>query len=157
MSLPAADSFSTLNQREALRLEASAYVARARTMMARARALVEADRVDAIALLTLRRAGLACHFQRYQRFKHGRIFDPVVARGLSSSALVARSMKVDCLQLGEVFGGYHARWRALRPTSWDAYRRDMLATTTMLGEHLDAELRAIGQLLAIAAFYDRAA
>lgn len=138
-----------------LQREAEAHVARALTMMSRARCLVEADRRDAIDLLTASRIRLGGHFKRYQAFKHGNIFDPVVEFGPASSKVVARTMKVDCMQLGELFGAYHARWLGMRPGEWSGYRRDMLETVEMLTGHLEAELRAMRQLLLISNLYRR--
>lgn len=122
-------------------------------MMGRARALVMADRVDAIRLLTARRNALDAHFQRYQRLKHASIFDPIVEYAPTSSKIVARTMKIDCMELGEVFGAYHNRWLNVQPSEWRMYRADMLATVDMLTTNLDAELRAIRQLIMISQFY----
>lgn len=140
--------------RRSLENEAEAYVKRAITMIDRARALVIADRVGAVGLLSAYRATLGNHFQSYQRFKHGRIFDPVVRHGTPSAQVVARSMKVDCLQLGEAFAGYNTRWLGQRAGEWSAYREDMLEVTAMLKVSLTAELRAMRQLLMISAFYE---
>lgn len=139
--------------RDALRRQAETYVAQAMVAMRRAQLLVEHDRVDTARLLTARRHALGSHFGRYQRFKHGSIFDPVVRHGPASSRVVARTMKVDCVELGEVFGAYTARWRDLRAADWPAYRRDMLTTVDMLTINLQAELRAIRQLLMISDLY----
>lgn len=145
--------FGDGDARGALRAEAEHYVARALTMVGRARALVAADRSGRVALLTARRVALHGHLQRYQRFKHGHIFDPVIRLGPPSSQVVARAMKIDCLALGEQFGAYHARWLCFSPGEWLRYRTDMLATTESLSTHLHAELRAMQQLLMISAFY----
>ncbi|RYF06122.1 MAG: hypothetical protein EOO77_27350 [Oxalobacteraceae bacterium] len=123
--------------------------------MNRARALVEAERLDCIKLLTARRVALAAHLQNYQRFKHNNIFDPVMLFGLSSSKVVARSMKVDCLALGEEFASYHTRWLGLHASEWHRYREDMLSTVDNLSAHLDAELRAMRQLIMISDFQQR--
>lgn len=138
-----------------LHAEADHYVARARTMMARARSLVEADRQDTIQLLNGRRVQLARHFQNYQRFKHANIFNPIIEFGPPSSKVVARTMKIDCMKLGEVFGGYYNRWLGLQSNEWNSYRIDMVETVDMLAVHLGAELRAMRQLLMIAEFYQR--
>ena len=123
-------------------------------MIGRARALVLGDRVRAISLLTKRRIALGACLQAYQRFKHGSIFDPVVRHGSASSQIVARTMKTDCLELGAVFGAHHAQWLALHPADWRAYRADTLSVSDMLIVRMEAELRAIRQLLMIADFYD---
>lgn len=133
--------------------EAEQFVARALTMMIRARYLVEADRISAIALLNACRKRLGEHFRRYQIFKHSQIFDPVVAFGPASSKIVARGMKIDCLQLGETFSTYSERWRKLSLQDWPTYRRDMIAHTEMITMNLQAELRAMRQLLTIAKFH----
>ena len=139
--------------RAALHREGEAYVARACTMMRRARALVVGDRVANVDLLAQQRERLAVDLARYQRFKHQRIFDPVVAHGSASSKIVARTMKFDCFQLGETFTAYHARWRHLRASEWSVYRRDMIDTVDLLHTSLAAEARAIRQLLLISHFY----
>jgi len=154
MSLPAASLFGSIAERDALEIEAAAQVARVALMMRRARALVAADRARCLSLLTARRAVLAAHLQRYQQFKHGRIFDPVVRYGSPSGTIVARTMKVDCMAMGEVFGAYHARWSRVRAPEWPGYRDDMITTVDLLLAHLDAELRAIRQLLLISRLYD---
>ena len=141
--------------RDALRVAAEANVARAVSMTRRARALVLADRVGATALLTAQSTKLGDHLQRYQRFKHGSIFDPVVRHGLPSSQVVARTMKVDCVEMGHVFGAHHARWQFLKPADWPVYREDLLVVADRLSAHLDAELRAIRQLLMLSSFYGR--
>lgn len=145
--------FGSSAQREALRFEAEGYVRRASLMMGRARALVTDDRVDAIALLTERRTALATHFQRYQRLKHGGVFDPIVEYAPTSSKIIARTMKIDCMELGEEFAAYHTRWLRVPPSEWRLYKADMLATVDKLEQRLEAELRAIRQLLMVAEFY----
>ena len=148
-----APSFEAAGARAVLNLQAEAYVARALTLLNRTRALVRADRVRAFGLLTARRVALASHLQRYQRFKHGQIFDPVVQHGRASSRVVAHTMKLDCMELGEVFSAYHNRWLGCRPSDWDAYARDTLSTVDMLTTNLNAELRAMRQLLMISDLY----
>ena len=135
--------------------EAALYVARARMMVARARTLVLADRQDAIDLLANRRRNLGEHFTRYQVFKHANIFDPIVEHGPASSKVVARSMKMDCLELGETYRAYLDRWLGLTPREWASYRRDMLAVAEVLATHLDVELCSMRQLLMISRFYRR--
>jgi len=151
---PAPSLFGAEAARDALCRRADGYVARATVMMRRARLLVLDDRAERIDLLTARRVALCEHFGRYQQFKHGSIFDPVVRHGRASSRIVARTMKLDCMALGERFGGYHARWLGMRRADWPHYRKDMLATVDMLSVHLRDELRAMRQLLTIADFYD---
>jgi len=153
MIADAVSLFGPAAARDALGREAETQVARAAIMMRRARMLVAADRQECLALLAARQLALAVHLQRYQRFKHGRIFDPVVQHGSPAAVIVARIMKVDCMQMGEVFGAYHARWLRLCAAEWPGYRRDMIATVDMLLMHLDAELRAIRQLLLISDLY----
>lgn len=145
--------FGSASARDTLRVKAEASVARASEMMNRARALVLDDRVHAIDLLTAKRIRLCEHFQRYQRFKHAQIFDPVVEYAPASSKVVARSMKIDCMALGERFAAYHNRWLGLKAHDWAAYRQDMLHTTEMMQANIAAEIRAIRQLLMISDLY----
>lgn len=145
--------FGSAEARAALHNEAEAYVSRAFTMMRRAEALVAGERIGSLALLAGNRDRLTAHLGRYQRFKHGQIFDPVVSHGPASSRIVARTMKLDCFQLGEVVTAYHARWRHLRATEWTIYRAEMAETIAMLQRSMEAELRAIRQLLMISTLY----
>jgi len=147
--------FASAKARRELTLQAETYVARALVSLNRAKALVVAERSDCIELLTARRLTLAAHLQSYQRFKHNNIFDPVMLFGLSSSKVVARTMKVDCLALGEEFAAYHTRWLRLHTSEWQRYREDMLSTVHSLSVHLDAELRAMRQLIMISDFQQR--
>ena len=147
--------FASAETRRELTLQAETYVARALVSLNRAKALVVADRSDCIELLAARRVTFAAHLQNYQRFKHSNIFDPVMLFGLSSSKVVARSMKVECLALGEEFTAYHTRWLGLHASEWQRYCRDMLATADNLSVHLDAELRAMRQLIMISDFQQR--
>lgn len=146
--------FGNLADREALRTQADAYVQRAISMLDRAEALVQADRMDAADVLSQRRSALALHFQSYQRFKHLQIFDPVVQHGPASSKVVARTMKVDCVLLGNQFNDYHVRWQFMQSADWHAYKRDMLQTVSNLRSNLTEELRAIRQLISLSAFYE---
>ncbi|RYE97844.1 MAG: hypothetical protein EOO77_38320 [Oxalobacteraceae bacterium] len=145
--------FGSATARAALGAEAEAYVARASQMISRARAIVQGDRVKALDLLEARRQTLCNHFGRYQRFKHGQIFNPIIDHAPASSKVVARSMKIDCIALGEIFAGYHSRWVGLRRDEWTAYRHDMLCTTEMMQANIAAEMRAIRQLLMISDIY----
>lgn len=147
--------FGSSDQRRALRLQAEGYVLRASLMMRRAQMLVANDRVDAVDLLTDRRTALGLHFQRYQQLKHGSIFDPIVTYAPTSSKIVARGMKIDCMELGQEFVEYQARWLRVPQLEWRWYKADMLATVSKLSFHLDAELRAIRQLLMVAEFYHK--
>lgn len=133
--------------------EADAYVVRARTMLRRAHVLIMADRVGSNALMARHRDRLTAHLRRYQRFKHERIFDPVLRHGLASSRIVARRMKLDCYQLGETITAYHARWRYLSAAEWPAHRADMLLIAGIIERSMQAELRAIRQLLMISTHY----
>ena len=145
--------FGPPEARTALQDRAEAYVSRAFTMMRRAEALVAGGRIGSLALLAGNRDRLTAHLGRYQRFKHGEIFDPVVLHGPASSKIVARTMKLDCFHLGEVVTAHHTRWRHLRASEWPMYRAEMIETVTMLRRSMEAELRAIRQLLMISTLY----
>lgn len=62
-------------------------------------------------------------------------------------------MKIDCIELGEIFSGYNNRWLGLEYNDWTYYRKDMLLTTEMMQENINAEIRAIRQLLIISSLY----
>lgn len=145
--------FGDASARLALASQGEAYVTRALIMLHRARSLVEADRSGCVALLTARRGALCAHLQRYQRFKHGSVFDPVVRHGHLSSRAIAQAMKIDCLALGEELAAYHTRWTRADAGEWQHYRLDMLSTAESLSIHLKAELRAMHQLIMVSEFY----
>jgi len=146
--------FGPASARAALGMEAETYVARAGEMMNRARAIVKDNRVQAIGLLEAKRFRLCNHFSRYQIFKHTQIFNPVIEHAPASSRVVARAMKVDCIELGETFSRYTNRWLGLKFKDWTDYRQDMILTTEMMQENINAEIRAIRQLLMISSLYD---
>jgi hypothetical protein len=145
--------FGPASARAALGMEAETYVARAGEMMNRARAIVRDNRVQAIGLLEVKRFQLCDHFSRYQIFKHAQIFNPVIEHAPASSKVVARAMKIDCIELGDTFSLYNNRWHGLESNEWADYRRDMLLTTEMMQENINAEIRAIRQLLMISSLY----
>ena len=145
--------FGPASARAALGMEAETYVARAGEMMNRARAIVQDNRAQAIGLLEAKRFRLCNHFSRYQIFKHTQIFNPVIEHAPSSSKVVARAMKVDCIELGETFSRYTNRWIGLESKDWTDYRQDMLLTTEMMQKNINAEIRAIRQLLMISSLY----
>lgn len=153
MTDPESALFTSAAARRALHREADAFVDRATAMIHRARMLVVADRLDAAPLLAGRRAALSRHLHLYQQFKHCRVFDPVVAHGTASSRVVARTLKAECVQMGGIFGAYHARWSRMEAGEWPRYRRDMIETVDLLLIHLEAERGAIRQLLMISDFY----
>jgi len=62
-------------------------------------------------------------------------------------------MKIDCIELGETFSRYTNRWIGLESKDWTDYRQDMLLTTGMMPENINAEIRAIRQLLMISSLY----
>lgn len=145
--------FGPVSARAALGMEAETYVARAGEMMNRARAIVKDNRVQAIGLLETKRFQLCNHFSRYQTFKHTQIFNPVIQRAPASSKVVARAMKIDCIELGETFSRYSDRWIGLESNEWMDYKQDMLLTTEMMQENINVEIRAIRQLLMISSLY----
>jgi hypothetical protein len=150
--------YLTASERQALDLRVEAIVTRAVAMIRRGRALALGDRRRAATLLMARREALCRLLQRYQRLKHDCIFDPVVQRGTASSKMVARNLKTECIQMGETFGAYHARWQyydASDPSEWPRYRDDMLESTDALLAHLAAERQAVFRLLMISSFYDQ--
>jgi hypothetical protein len=145
--------FGPASARAALGMEAETYVARAGEMMDRARAIVKDNRVQTIGLLEAKRFRLCNHFSRYQIFKHTQMFNPVIEHAPASSKVVARAMKIDCIELGEIFSRYNNRWLGLESNDWTIYRQDMLLTTEMMQESINAEIRAIRHLLIISSLY----
>lgn len=138
-----------------LHLEAERYTARAILMINRARALVAGDRVAALDVLSARRTALTAHFTRYQRFKHCCIFDPAIEHGGASRKIIALTMKLDCIAMGERFGAYKTRCLGVTRAGWACYREDMLATTEQLIVELNAQLDGIQHIVLLADHDDR--
>jgi len=145
--------FGPASARAALGMEAETYVARAGEMMNRARAIVRDNRVQAIGLFEVKRFRLCNHFSRYRIFKHIQIFNLVIQHAPASSKVVAKAMKIDCIELGDTFSRYTNRWIGLKSNDWTDYRQDMLLTTEMMQASINAEIRAIRQLLMISSLY----
>ncbi|MEI5686480.1 hypothetical protein [Sphingomonas kyungheensis] len=132
----------------AVRIEADRFVAEAMTFLRDARALVIADTRAAAATLTRNREGIFALLGDYQRFKHGRVFDPVIAEGHGRRGATARLLKCECVLMGDSFAAYVSRWQhADLAAEWPAYRRDMMTITEQLLDHLRVEQAAIASLL----------
>lgn len=142
--------------RNALQVEADVYAVRILRSVNRARAVVDGDRHDALPILAARRRTLCILLTSYQRFKHARVFDPVVRLGSGSSKVVARTLKIECMSMGDAFSAYNARWHGMKQSEWSAYRPDMLLTTEALIDHVVSERTAIRKLLMISDLYDGA-
>lgn len=139
--------------RHALQVEADSYAVRILRMVNRARAVAHDNRCETLDLLSARRRALCDLLTAYQKFKHTRVFDPVVRLGSGSSKVIARTLKIECMQMGATFSAYNSRWLRTRQSEWQAYRPDMLSVTEQLIEHIVSERRAIKQLLDIADLY----
>ncbi len=128
--------------------DAEAFVAEAVQIVTCARALVELDRTEASELLQIDRGRVSELLGRYQRFKHGVIFDPVIESGDKARSATARLLKCECVMMGEAFGRYVSRWQHVNVADdWQAYRADMIAMSGQLLEHLRVEHAAITALL----------
>lgn len=132
----------------AVRIEADRFVAEATSLLRDAQALVIADARAAAATLTRNRARIFALLGDYQRFKHGRVFDPVIAEGHGRRCATARLLKCECVLMGDSFAAYVSRWQhADLAADWPAYRRDMMTITEQLLDHLRVEQAAIAALL----------
>lgn len=132
----------------AVGIAADRFVAEATTLLRDARALVIADRRAAAATLTRDRARIVALLGDYQRFKHIRVFDPVIAEGHGRRCATARLLKCECVLMGDSFAAYVSRWQhADLAAEWPAYRRDMMTITEQLLDHLRVEQAAIASLL----------
>lgn len=130
------------------KVDAEAFVAEAVQIVTCARALVELDRLEAAELLQIDRARVVELLGRYQRFKHGVIFDPVIRSGDKARSATARMLKCECVMMGETFGGYVSRWQHVNVADdWQSYRHEMIAMSDQLLEHLRVEHEAITALL----------
>lgn len=128
--------------------EADRFVAEATLIVTTARALVELDETGASELLRIERNRVFELLGRYQRFKHGVIFDPVIHAGDQAQSAIARLLKCECVLMGEAFSSYFSRWEHVDvAANWLAYRVSMLKMTEQLLEHLRVEHAAITSLL----------
>ncbi|RYF19584.1 MAG: hypothetical protein EOO77_09820 [Oxalobacteraceae bacterium] len=134
--------------RQVIRSEAERFVTEAVQIVMTARALVELDTITAADLLRIDRARCFELLGRYQRFKHGVIFDPVIQADDKARSATARMLKCECVMMGEAFSAYVARWQHTDVTQeWKSYRSDMVVMTEQLLEHLRVEHAAIICLL----------
>lgn len=133
---------------EDIRADADRFVNEASELVSRARALVEMDQVGASEIVTIDRARVFELLCRYQRFKHGAIFDPVIQAGHKGRSAAARSLKCECIMMGEAFGAYFTRWQHVNVAGdWKAYRGETLGMSEQLLCHLRVEHAAIVSLL----------
>lgn len=84
----------------------------------------------------------------YQIFKHGEIFDPLLASGSVDQRRAAGRMKERCLAMGERFVRYVNRWGIDDAAAeWDEYRIAVRLMTDALMKHIAEERRDVPQLL----------
>ncbi|HEX8554104.1 MAG TPA: hypothetical protein VF695_05310, partial [Sphingomonas sp.] len=75
----------------------------------------------------------------YQLFKHGELFDPLIACGTPDQRRLAERMKTRCIESVQRFVDHVTAWNmADAATEWDRYR----AALTVLVEDMRAEILA---------------
>ncbi|WP_446690332.1 hypothetical protein [Sphingomonas sp. XXL09] len=131
-----------------IRADADQFVNEARELVTRARALVETDQISVSEIISIDRGRVFELLGRYQRFKHGAIFDPVIQAAQKQRSATARLLKCECILMGEAFSTYFTRWQHVNVADdWQAYRREMLAMSEQLLRHLQVEHAAIVSLI----------
>jgi hypothetical protein len=84
----------------------------------------------------------------YQRFKHERIFDPLIQSDDEQRAALARHMKVACIAAGEIFRTHMQRWRSDQiAAEWSHYRPSARLTANQLRRHIVTEGEGITELI----------
>jgi hypothetical protein len=84
--------------------------------------------------------------QAFQRFKHDKIFDPIIARGRNDKA-VAAELKTDCVMLGAEYDAFRQKWaRADAGAKWPEYRLSAISMMSMIRKRF-AEQDAIVRTL----------
>ena len=123
---------------------------RALDVLRRGAACVEAGPDAVAASLVPLRAEMADALQRYQVFKHERIFDPAVASGNKTRSDLARAMKVECVAAGETFRAHQKRWRDSDVAAdWATYKPAVRLTINQLRRHITRERDGIDALIAL--------
>jgi len=86
--------------------------------------------------------------REYQLFKHGEIFDPLIAANRTDLAVMARRLKTACIAAGEAYQSHTMRWTEQGALdNWEEYRRAVLAIVEQVDKHLAAERAAVVTLL----------
>lgn len=94
---------------------------------------------DAVALARTRWE-LARAVMAYQGFKHREIFDPVARGPDAERARVARRLKAACVEAGETFRAYVAKWSSADVIGrWDEYHPAAHALIADLRAHMARE------------------
>jgi hypothetical protein len=90
---------------------------------------------------------LARTLRAYQLYKHGSIFDPIIAREQGDRVTMARSMRADCIRMGEEYRLYVLKWSAVSVIDvWAEYRSAAIGIIGRLRAHLESERKGIVQL-----------
>ena len=113
-------------------------------------AVIEADNLSSLSILSARRWQMVRLLREYQIFKHSRIFDPAIANGSPSEVAAARGMKINCIAMGNAFSSYVKLWSSgLITTSWEDYRIAMIEMSAVLTRHVKSERRNVEALLSV--------
>jgi hypothetical protein len=80
--------------------------------------------------LAIRRSAMGRLLTSYQAFVHREFFDPIIAGSNAEHAALARTMKIDCIEMTEGFRAFQRRWIAEDAVErWDEY---LLAAAEMV-------------------------
>lgn len=82
--------------------------------------------------LAAHRQKLKDAMQAFQRFKHDKIFDPIIARG-QNDKVIAAELKADCVMLGNQYDAFRRRWIGTQAkANWPEYRLSAIAMMTTI-------------------------
>ncbi|MBW8744425.1 MAG: hypothetical protein JF628_08785 [Sphingomonas sp.] len=112
----------------------------------RAEAILRSETRD-VAALGQARWELARVLREYQLFNQGRIFDQI-ERMQDGRAAKVRSMKAECVRVGEEFRLHILKWSAVSVIDhWAAYQPAALDTIARIRTHLVCERAGMAELL----------
>lgn len=96
--------------------------------------------------LEVHRQKLTDAMQAFQRFKHDKIFDPIIARG-QGDKVIAAELKADCVMLGAQYDAFRRKWTSAgAKASWPEYRLSAISMMTTIRKSF-AEQHAIVRTL----------
>ena len=85
--------------------------------------------------------------REYELFTHSRIFDPLI-RGPDYRALKARTMKADCVRMGEQFRAYVLKWSVVSIADhWAEFYPAALDVMALIRTHLARERTGVSELV----------
>jgi hypothetical protein len=117
-------------------------------LVAEAEALVEAEPDRSAHRLATIRWEMVRLMREYQLFKHGEIFDPMIASGSATQAALARDLKARCHAASDRYVEHTRRWSTGGiMVEWADYRLAVLAMADAVRDHMQQEREAVTMLL----------